>query len=112
MGFCGGTGPANILAHGDGLQVIRINAARNPAQVVNRQALGDLAPVQFVGNAVCRAFLAVVHNQSVSGTVKPTGPEPAPRFRINRKQVPEANFDWNPIPHYAALRGGFSLSFR
>jgi hypothetical protein len=99
MGFRGRPGPANILAHGHGLQVIRINAARNPAQVVNRQALGDLAPMQLVGHAVRRKDLAVVNNPPVSGTIKPTGPEPAPRFRIDYKQVSEPNFDWNPISH-------------
>jgi hypothetical protein len=86
--------PAEVFLEGYGFQVLRVNTAADPAEMVYLQSRGDLADEQLVSNSVglrmSRKHPGSVRKCSIAADVNDSSPEPATRVRLGRNPLHEA----------------------
>jgi hypothetical protein len=91
----GGIAAASVLGEGHRLQVVRVDARGNPAEVVESQSVRDYTLRHLVGDSVSRLDLAVDLDVPVSEGVTSAGPQPAIPGLVNL--LPESDLEWDLV---------------
>lgn len=93
-----GLAPQAVLAIGDRLKMVRVDARRNPAQMVKNQSFGNHPTEQFVSESVGGYLLALDrHELPVAETMACRCPKPA--------LIIGAPFDLRPEPLFDGFGG-------